>query len=86
MQEIDLNAVLIAGVPVIFILTYLVTAIREALKVPGRYLPLLAAPLGVAMMGVAVYAPESVQVTLGVGLGVAAASSTMIRFANGKRE
>jgi hypothetical protein len=80
-MELDVSEILLGGFQAVILVVFLVqTVIEVAPKLRGRYTPVVALVVGLAVATVATLAPEHVQEVLGSGLALAAAASLTVRY------
>ncbi|MCX2725985.1 hypothetical protein OO015_00490 [Thermomicrobium sp. 4228-Ro] len=80
-MEVDVSGILLGGFQAIMLVVFLVQTIIEAVpSLRGRFTPLVALVVGVAVAAVARFAPASLQEALGAGLALAAAASLTVRY------
>lgn len=81
MSEMDPGIVLY-GFSAVVLVVFLTQTAREAGRVPGRFLPLVALVAGLLLMAVNQYLPEPHRQVVIVGLGLGAAAAMAIRHAS----
>lgn len=80
-MEVDVSGILLGGFQAIVLVVFLVQTVIEAVPtLRGRFTPLVALVVGVAVAAVAQFAPASLQQALGAGLALAAAASLTVRY------
>lgn len=68
---------IVAGVSLVTVLIYLVQALREGARLPGRILPLLTLPLGLALVALTLLPHGDVVIK---GLGLAAQAGMAVGY------
>jgi len=80
-MDIDVSGILLGGFQAIILVVFLVQTIIEVVPaLRGRYTPLVALAVGLAVAAVAKLAPAHIQETLGTGIALAAAASLTVRY------
>lgn len=79
-MDFDAQNIVVGGVSAFVLLLFLVQTVKEALSLEGKYIPVVAAVLGVALMLVAAIVPEYALVAIAQGLALAAAVSLSVRY------
>lgn len=79
-MEVDVQSLVVGGVSAFVLLLFLVQTVKEALSLESKFIPTVAAVLGVLLMLAAATLPEGVLVAMAQGLALAAAVSLSVRY------